>query len=65
MQLFLIAILLAGVLTALVSGNNLSVSVGTAVGARIISRWTGILIGISGYIAGLLIEGESLKYAAS
>ncbi|MEM3449687.1 MAG: inorganic phosphate transporter, partial [Nitrososphaerota archaeon] len=61
----LIAILLAGVLTALVSGNNLSVSVGTAVGARIISRWTGILIGISGYIAGLLIEGESLKYAAS
>jgi PiT family inorganic phosphate transporter len=65
MQLFFIAILLGGILTVLVSGNNLSVSVGTVVGAKIIKRWTGLLIGIIGYISGLVLEGESLKYAAT
>lgn len=64
MQLFLITILLGGILTILVSGNNLSVSVGTIVGARIIKRWTGVWIGVAGYVSGLLLEGDSLKYAA-
>ncbi len=65
MQFFLITILLGLILTSLVSGNNLSVSVGTIVGARIIKRWTGVLIGVTGYIFGLVLEGESLKFAAT
>ena len=65
MQLFLLTVLLGAILTILVSGNNLSVSVGTVVGARIIRRWTGVLIGIVGYVSGLLLEGESLRYAAT
>ncbi|MGC8563172.1 MAG: inorganic phosphate transporter, partial [Thermoplasmata archaeon] len=60
-----ITILLGAILTILVSGNNLSVSVGTIVGARIIKRWTGVLIGVAGYVSGLLLEGQSLKYAAT
>ncbi|MCL4333516.1 MAG: anion permease [Candidatus Thermoplasmatota archaeon] len=65
MQLFLVAVLLGGILTILVSGNNLSVSVGTLIGAKIVRRSTGILIGIIGYITGLIIEGDRLRYAAT
>ncbi|MDA8054087.1 MAG: inorganic phosphate transporter [Thermoplasmatales archaeon] len=65
MQLFLTAIFLGSLLTILVSGNNLSVSVGTLIGAKIVRRSTGILIGILGYSAGLILEGDKLRYAAS
>lgn len=49
---------------ALVSGNNLSACVGTAIGAGILSRRAGIALGVAGYIAGLLLQGSSMTYAA-
>ena len=45
---------------ALVAGNNLSACVGTLIGSRVIGKWEGILIGIAGYVAGLLIQGSSM-----
>ncbi len=62
-----LAIIMAAALfaaVALVSGNNLSACVGTAVGAGIFSRRAGIALGASGYIAGLLLQGNSMIYAA-
>ncbi|MCL5782828.1 MAG: inorganic phosphate transporter [Candidatus Thermoplasmatota archaeon] len=53
------------VLTALVSGNNLSAAVGTLIGSRIVSRIGGIIIGILGFTSGLLIQGESLADTAT
>jgi PiT family inorganic phosphate transporter len=43
---------------ALVSGNNLSACVGPAVGARIISRKWGVLLGAAGFSVGLLAQGS-------
>ncbi len=45
---------------ALVSGNNLSACVGTLIGSGVIRKRTGILIGILGYVAGLLIQGSAM-----
>lgn len=45
---------------ALVSGNNLSASVGAAVGARIVSKRNGITIGSCGFVLGLLAFGENM-----
>jgi PiT family inorganic phosphate transporter len=42
---------------ALVSGNNLSACVGPAVGARILSKRFGALLGAAGFAAGLLVQG--------
>jgi len=53
------------ILTALVSGNNLSAAVGALVGSRTLSRIGGALIGIAGYIAGFLTEGYRMTSAAS
>ncbi|MCL4336027.1 MAG: inorganic phosphate transporter [Candidatus Thermoplasmatota archaeon] len=58
-------IVLAVILTALVSGNNLSAAVGTLIGSRIVSRIGGIIIGILGFTSGLLIQGESLADTAT
>ena len=58
-------IVLSVVLTALVSGNNLSAAVGTLIGSRIVSRIGGIIIGILGFTSGLLIQGESLADTAT
>ena len=58
-------ILLSVVLTALVSGNNLSAAVGTLIGSRIVSRIGGIIIGILGFTSGLLIQGGSLADTAT
>jgi inorganic phosphate transporter, PiT family len=41
----------------LVSGNNLSACVGPVVGARILSKRTGALLGATGFSAGLLVQG--------
>ncbi len=49
---------------ALVSGNNLSACVGTAIGAGILSRRSGIALGVAGYTSGLLLQGSSMTYAA-
>ena len=61
----IVTIVLAGVLTAFVAGNNISAAVGTIVGSRIISRTGGILIGMLGFIIGLLLEGRQLEHAVN
>ena len=44
----------------LVAGNNLSACVGPTVGARILSKRTGTLLGAIGFSAGLLIQGSGM-----
>lgn len=64
MIFFILIIVLAAVLTALVAGNNMSAAVGTLIGSRILSRTGGIIIGMIGFIAGLLIQGHNLSSTA-
>lgn len=65
MMLFeLISIALVFTLTALVAGNNLSAAVGTLIGSRIVSRLTGVIIGIIGFSLGLVTEGSLMGSAA-
>lgn len=45
---------------ALVAGNNLSACVGPAVGARILTKRAGALLGASGFAAGLLVQGAGM-----
>ena len=51
-------------LTALVSGNNLSAAVGTLVGSRTVSRLTGEIIGMLGFMLGLILQGDLMTKAA-
>lgn len=60
----ILVILLSVLLTALVAGNNLSAAVGTLIGSRILSRSGGVLIGIMGFAAGLVLQGNSLHGTA-
>ena len=60
----ILIIVLSVLLTAMVSGNNLSAAVGTLIGSRILSRTGGVLIGIAGFSAGLVIQGGSLHGTA-
>lgn len=60
----ILVVVLSVLLTALVAGNNMSAAVGTLIGSRIVSRSGGILIGMLGFTAGLLIQGESLHATA-
>ncbi len=53
--------MLSFVLIALLSGMSLSVSSGSIISSRIVSRNTGILIAIAGYIAGLVLQGNLLS----
>lgn len=53
------------ILTALTAGNNLSVCSGTLISSRIVSKIYGILIGILGYLLGLLVEGSFLRSSVS
>ncbi|MEM0155459.1 MAG: inorganic phosphate transporter [Thermoplasmataceae archaeon] len=62
---FILAVFLAGALTAFVAGNNLSAAVGTIIGSRITSRSVGIVIGIIGFALGLLLEGRALHSASA
>jgi len=48
---------------ALVSGNNLSSCVGTAVGARIISLRLAAMIGICGFTLGLMTLGQNMVHS--
>ncbi|HWY27905.1 MAG TPA: inorganic phosphate transporter, partial [Candidatus Sulfotelmatobacter sp.] len=50
----------AGLLGAVVSGNNISACCGTIIGSRMVSRRSGILIAVTGYLLGLSIEGPKL-----
>jgi phosphate/sulfate permease len=45
---------------ALVAGNNLSACVGPAVGARILTKRTGALLGAVGFTTGLLAQGRGM-----
>ena len=54
-ELLLIALVFLAVM--LVSGNNLSVCVGPAVGARILSKRAGAFLGVVGFTTGLLLQG--------
>lgn len=49
----------------LVSGNNLAACVGPAVGARILKRRTGALLGATGFAAGLLLQGWQMTGTVS
>lgn len=60
----LISIIATFLAVALVSGNNLSVCVGTAVGARIVSARFGGFLGASGFALGLLLQGGSMTVSA-
>jgi len=53
----ILLILLVFFAVLLVSGNNLSACVGPAVGARILTKRTGALLGAGGFAAGLLVQG--------
>src|SRR3989475_4077219 len=55
-----ISLVLAGLLGAVVSGNNISACCGTIIGSRMVSRRSGILIAVAGYLLGLSIEGPKL-----
>jgi inorganic phosphate transporter, PiT family len=55
-----ILVILLFLAVALVSGNNLSACVGPAVGARIISKRTGSVLGLAGFSAGLIIQGAGM-----
>jgi PiT family inorganic phosphate transporter len=55
MEILLVVLVFLAVM--LVSGNNLSACVGPVVGARILSKRTGALLGAAGFSAGLLVQG--------
>lgn len=52
------------VITALVSGNNLSAATGPLVGSRTLSKTGGIVLGIAGYSAGFIVEGTRMVAAS-
>src|SRR6266571_7127179 len=54
------SLILAGLLGMVVGGNNLSACSGTIIGSGMVRRRTGVLLAITGYIAGLVIEGPKL-----
>jgi inorganic phosphate transporter, PiT family len=55
-----LSLVLAGLLGAVVSGNNLSACCGTVIGSGMVKRRSGILIAVAGYLLGLSIEGPKL-----
>lgn len=55
-----VLVILLFLAVALVSGNNLSACVGPTVGARIISKRTGSMLGLAGFSAGLIIQGSGM-----
>ena len=63
-MLDLITLLIGFILVALVSGNNLSVCFGGAIASRMLSKRTGTVLAIAGYVAGLLLQGSALGAAA-
>lgn len=65
MMLAYVTYALAGLVAALVAGNNLSAVAGTLIGSRILGEKAGALLGSVGYVLGLLVEGERLRSAVS
>ncbi len=54
------SLLLAGLLGLVVGGNNLSACSGTIIGSGMVSKRSGIIIAVTGYVLGLSIEGPKL-----
>jgi PiT family inorganic phosphate transporter len=63
LEVLLVVLLFLAVM--LVAGNNLSACVGPAVGARIISKRTGTLLGLAGFSAGLIIQGVGMTHSVA
>src|SRR5207247_9331634 len=55
-----VSLVLAGLLGMAVGGNNLSACCGPLIGSGMVNRRTGILLAITGYILGLVLEGPKL-----
>ena len=45
------------------AGNNLSACVGPVIGARILTKQRGALLGIAGFTVGLLVQGSGMTHA--
>ncbi len=58
MLLQIVLLVLTFLAVALVSGNNLSACVGPAIGSKILSSKTGVLLGAIGFSLGLLSQGS-------
>ena len=56
----IISLAIAGLLGMAVGGNNLSACCGPLIGSGMVNRRTGILLAITGYILGLVLEGPKL-----
>ncbi len=54
------SLLLAGLLGMVVGGNNLSACSGTIIGSGMVTRRSGVLIAVAGYVLGLSLEGPKL-----
>lgn len=65
MLFFILVVISAGLLTAFVAGNNLSAAVGMIIGARLVSKTSGLLIGMGGFLVGLYLQGSSLHTASA
>lgn len=59
LELFLAILVFLAV--SLVAGNNLSVCIGPTVGARIVSKKAGELVGIAGFVTGLIVQGSGMS----
>ncbi len=54
------SLVLAGLLGVMVGGNDLSACSGTIIGSGMVSKRSGIMIAIIGYLLGLFLEGPKL-----
>ena len=54
------SLLLAGLLGMVVGGNNLSACSGTIIGSGVVSKRSGMLLAVTGYVLGLSLEGPKL-----
>lgn len=62
MTLISLAIIILTFITVmLVSGNNLSVCTGPAIGSRVLNKNTGILLGAIGFTLGLITQGSVME----
>lgn len=59
-NLDIVSLVLAGLLGMVVGGNNLSACCGPIIGSGMISRRSGVLLAIAGYLVGLSLEGPKL-----
>ena len=59
----IVILLVVFLAVTLVAGNNLSACVGPAIGARIMTKRRGALLGAVGFIIGLLVQGSGMTHA--